>query len=500
MGFTTDILVATTSLTVAGVDFRDVTENMNQGLEWNETADSYVRLGSLASFALNTSPGNTNLPIHSRMRRCLVSDDLATIKYLDPTDSTKLLDGGGAATLDGSDGQVMVEIPKFYVKYEFDNTGSVIKHRWRISEVPLSGYEVHPAFKKGGTERDYCYIGAYEACLYDNSASRYANGKYLPAHSVVFDETGGVFSLTTSLTGGFVGLEAGDKLVITGTSAQDGTYTVATIVSPTVITVTEAVTDETAANTVISTQRDYTATTGDKLGSVNDKMPITNLTRANGRVLASNRGARWFQQDFDITSAIQLLFAIEYGSFNSQSVLGAGITNVSDWAAYNNYNPIAISGNSNAIGDASGNNAGSASAATESTKYLSYRGIENFWGHIWTFVDGISINSNAAYVHSTPSEYTDDSATNYTLLGTLGNADGYARTLLRNKRGFLPTGVSGGSSSVALCDYYYQASGWHVTWIGGAANDGAAAGAWRWALHDGSGYASQAIGVRLACS
>ena len=469
---------------------------LNQGVEWNETADTYTRLGSLASFALGSSPGDANLPIHSRMRRCLVSDDMATIKYLDPTDSTKLLDGGGAAALDGSDGQVMVEIPKFYYKYEYDNTGSVVKHRWRISEVALSGYEVHPAFKKGGTEKDYCYIGAYEAALYDTSASRYGNGLYLPAHSVVFASADK--SLTTGLTGGFSLLEAGDKIVISGTTSNNGTFTVATV-SATKITVDEAITDETAANTVITNQRDFTATTGDKLSSVSGKSPMVQLTRANARVIATNRGAKWFQMDFDTVSAIQLLFVIEYGSFYSQSVLGAGISNVNNWPAYNNYNPIAPSGNSNVIGNASGNNAGATAAATEKAKYLSYRGIENIYGHIWGWVDGFSINSNAAYVSSNPSEFSDDSATNYTLLGTLGNSNGYARTILKNKRGFLPTSVSGGASNTGLTDYYYQNSGWRVAFIGGAAYLGAADGLWFWALDDASGGADRRIGARLAC-
>jgi hypothetical protein len=470
-----------------------------QGLSWNETDDTYARTGSLIGIATGVSAGDANLPIHSQMRRCLMKAAGVVEYYLSATDSTKKEDGVTSAVLDGTDGQVMVEIPKFYYKYSIAVVAGDTIHTWQISAVPLSGYEVHPMFNKAGTEKPFAYIGAYEGMLYDTSASRYANGKYLPAHSVVFADTDN--SITTSLIGGFAGLEAGDKLVITGTSALNGTYTVATVSSATKIIVTEDVSDATEANTEISTQKDYTATTGDKLSSVNDKMPITNLTRANTRVLASNRGAGWFQQDFDTVSAIQLLFLIEYGSFNSQSVLGVAITNVNDWAAYNNYNPIAISGNSNAIGDASGNNAGSTSAATESTKYLSYRGIENFWGHIMKFVDGISINANAAYVHSTPNEYTDDSDSNYTLLGTLGSSGGYIRTILPNKRGFLPTSADG-SSSVGLCDYYEaneDAEGWRVACFGGYAYYGAKAGAFDWILAYDSGPAYQYVGCRLAC-
>lgn len=43
------------------------------GIERDETLDMYRRLGSLAPIATAVSAGNANLPIHRRMRRCLVS-------------------------------------------------------------------------------------------------------------------------------------------------------------------------------------------------------------------------------------------------------------------------------------------------------------------------------------------------------------------------------------------------------------------------------------------
>ena len=482
MGFRTDILEYETSKGA-------------HGLEWNETLDTYRRLGTLSPIALGVSAGNANLPIHRRMRRCLVSDDMSSVTYLQENDSTKLTDGA-AADLTGAAGMVMVQIPKFWVKYWKEDNPT--RHNWLVAETALTGFSVHPAFIKGGVEKDYFYIGAYEASLYDVSALRYANGLYLSAHSVVFEADDK--SLTTGLTGGFALLQAGDKIVVSGTTSNNGTFTVDTVTA-TKITVTEAITDETAANTVIQNERNLTATTGDKLSSVSGKSPINNFTRANGRTLATNRGARWFQQDFDSISAIQLLFAIEYGSFSSQTVLGVGISNVSDWMAYNNYNPVAPTGLSNAIGNASGNTASSSSSpcATEKTKYLSYRGIENPFGHIYKFVDGLSINSNVAYASSNPAQFSDNSATNHTEIGTLGNADGYARKILSTNRGFLPISVVDGASNKGLCDYYYQASGWRVALLGGSATHGVSDGLWDWNLNNDSGNASRTLGSRLAC-
>jgi len=53
----------------------------------------------------------------------------------------------------------MVEIPKFWSKYE--NVGGV--HKWSISDGNHGpDYEVHPAFIRGGVEKDYRYYPAYE--------------------------------------------------------------------------------------------------------------------------------------------------------------------------------------------------------------------------------------------------------------------------------------------------------------------------------------------------
>jgi hypothetical protein len=243
--------------------------------------------------------------------------------------------------------------------------------------------------------------------------------------------------------------------------------------------------------------KDFTATTGDKLSSVSGKLSVTNGTRANFRAIAANRGVGWRQLDFYLMSAIQLLYLVEYASFNSQTMIGVGISNVADWAAYNNYYPIAPSGNSNAIGNASGNTAGATACATEATKYLSYRGIENWFGHVWKWVDGFNINNNIPYVSNTDTQFADNTVSNYTPLGvTLGNANGWQATLAQIAAGFLPLTV-GASSSTKITDYYYRDAGWRVMLFGGTAADGASDGGFSYYLAYASGGADSNIGGRL---
>ncbi len=62
------------------------------------------------------------------------------------------------------DGQEMVKIPKFWIKTGTAPSGSdqAGNKCWWISDWPVEGFEVHPAFMDGGVEIDQVYVGKYE--------------------------------------------------------------------------------------------------------------------------------------------------------------------------------------------------------------------------------------------------------------------------------------------------------------------------------------------------
>jgi len=246
-------------------------------------------------------------------------------------------------------------------------------------------------------------------------------------------------------------------------------------------------------------------TGNDKLGSVSGYAPLANETRAEFRAIASNRGAGWRQQDFYLTSAIQLLYVVEYASWYSQSVIGMGRTQLSDgtWAK-GSY--IKETGLSNGDGNATNSVdwSGDADDADAETVYMTYRGIENFFGNVWKWIDGFNINDNIPYVCNNENNYADDTTTNYTRLEdtggsgiTLAASDGRQTTLEQTKSGFLPSAV-GGSSSTYITDYYYQNSGWVVAILGGSASYGTYSGFFYWTLYYDSAYDAQSIGSRLS--
>ncbi len=474
-------------------DLPTLLQSAAYGVSWNSNTDTYTRVGTTASVPVGTDPASSLIPVEANMRRCVVNNAGQVVYYLDSTNSNYKADGT-AANLTGADGQVMVQIPAFYERFTY----VAPVYTWEISTAPLPGFTLDPAFIKDGVQVPYRYIGAYEGVLYDTSAGQYTDGFYQPAFSCTFSSTGNTVS-TTAMTGPFALLTAGDKITISGTTADNGTFTVASIVSPTSFTTVEPLVSETDASTVIQYQVDWTAGTGDVLSSVAGHSPAIEGTRAQFRQAAFNRGPGWRDEDYDLYSAVQLLYLVEYASFNSQAMIGPGITNVTDWTAYNNQNPIAPTGNSDGIGNATGNTAGSTASATEMTMYMSYRGIEDWYGHIWTFVDGVNIGNYIPYVSNTASNWADDTSTNYTSLGiTLPNSDGWQSTLAEISRGFLPLTV-GASSSTKITDYYYNpaSTGWRVVIAGGSANYGAAAGAFDMNANNSSGAAYRNFGDRL---
>ena len=125
------------------------------GVEWNSATDTYLRTGAASGVANSTSYAGA---IQTQMRRCVLNANGTVKYYLHPTDSTKKADGT-AAIINGTDGNVMVEIPKFWYKYEYVSG----VHKWSISDCNYGpDYEVHPAFIRGGVEKDYRYYPAYE--------------------------------------------------------------------------------------------------------------------------------------------------------------------------------------------------------------------------------------------------------------------------------------------------------------------------------------------------
>ena len=123
------------------------------GIRWDRVSDTYIRTGA---------KGYTS--IQSKMRRCVLSAAGKVNYYLHP-DNSNFKEDGTHSILNGYEGNVMVEIPKHYIKVE--TIGNVDSLSISLTQEP--GYVLDPAFLKwNGTkmvEVPYRYFRAYEGSV-----------------------------------------------------------------------------------------------------------------------------------------------------------------------------------------------------------------------------------------------------------------------------------------------------------------------------------------------
>lgn len=244
---------------------------------------------------------------------------------------------------------------------------------------------------------------------------------------------------------------------------------------------------DTSASSYLLNNEQVADFSADKLSSVVNAKPCSgvtqSLTRANARLLAHNRGNGWEQQTIQTVSLTQLLFLIEYNTFNMQTAIGMGATQKTDVSGTNT---AENTGGSSSLGNTTG-------AVTNSNgiQIVSYRGEENPYGNIWKFVDGINVMAkgiNAAYVAD--HDFNDKQSTgSYTDVGfTLAKTSGYVSAF-----GYSPTfdwlfltSETTGNSSVPVGDYFWQNytatddGGWRTVLLGGGWSGDSISGGFRW--------------------
>lgn len=398
------------------------------GVYWDKEADEVVRIGASADFGLTYTADSGTTTITgdfdgvfpwAGMKRCNVADDKSVLAYY----------GDPNYAEDGSNGQVMVEIPKFYYRCYRAN-GRIY---WFISPTEKALFKVHPAFVRDSTEKDFIYFSAFEGCAYDTSISDY--------------------------------LLADEQVV------------------------------------------DFDVTTGDVLSSIAGAQPLSGLTQdaniVKCRQIAQNRGADWELQSFLVSQAVLMLFVVEHATLNWQSAtegLNIGITNLGSGTGNHSQN----TGHTSHLGNHSGwttiLSANLENGATGGDTYPnSYRGIENFFGNIYTWEDGVNMIGYDIYIAD--HDFASDTSTDpYEFVGNVPAVNGYIGDIIVDQRidfGFLPRSIDGSQSS-DFHDYWYQVSGNRVFLRGGRWNTGATAGGFLVSAYNSSSYRSQCLGARLA--
>lgn len=127
-----------------------------------------------------------------------------------------------------------------------------------------------------------------------------------------------------------------------------------------------------------------------------------------------------------------------------------------------------------------------------------YRGIENLYGNVWQFVDGLNINARQAWYCKDHTNYESNVfASPFVQLGYVnGSTNGYVKYTRYdqvNPMVELPVDVSANYYG----DYYYQSTAQYIALVGGLWANGGDAGLWAWNLYTSSASTYVAIGGRL---
>ena len=260
---------------------------------------------------------------------------------------------------------------------------------------------------------------------------------------------------------------------------------------------------DTSANAYILDNAQVADFAADKLSSIAGTKPAggdtQNLTRANVRLLAQKRGKGWEQAYAATAAASQLLMLIEYASFNMQKAIGRGNTDQTSSAANIQYTGATVS-----LGNASG-----AVTNANGIQLISYRGEENFWGNIWTWVDGMNEENpepfesgQAGTLHVADHGFADNSkASPYKNTGIHPiQGSGYVSAFGYSEEfDWLFIGVEfSGNDALPVGDYHWNNnSGWRVALLGGCCDSGSHAGAFCWGLNGAASSRHWYLGGRL---
>ena len=382
------------------------------------------------------------LPIQNKIRRFIENADGSVNYYLHQNDS-RLSESGATANLDTTDGNVMLEIPEYYVKVEFSGT----KWLYAISEYPL------PGFKKA----ERMVISPWYATI-DSETDTAVSGCFLKWDGDEIARTPeGIVMLTDNSAryrGGYGSSDAN----------KDGTY---------------------------NSQLGMGRTAISKAG--------TRQKCKNGTHLGAYRAyskIAWLQRIEYANLNCQATYTptITEDGFH-QGGLGVGCSvNSTEWNNWGGYRPFVPNGVTATLG----NNTGKVSYTVKNwegsdkvIEVTSYRGFEVPYEYLYMLADDVLIwhkeDKSVAYLCQDPSKFTSHSdqaitaPEGYKPVADLPRRDGYIITLNLTADGIDFPKTTGGNLGVK--DYYYTpvddqtpSYGWFGALLSASATSGSYAG------------------------
>lgn len=222
-----------------------------------------------------------------------------------------------------------------------------------------------------------------------------------------------------------------------------------------------------------------------KVYSKSGQTPLVSITMDDFRNGCKAHGAGYQQYDFLIDLIIKELWLVEMATTNCQSKM---------YGYANNNSSKINTGKTDTVATPTG----SPISNTDGKHACKYRGIENPWGNIWEWCDGISFDGDKVYVCTEPTGYSAGKTTlPYEYYGTRASSDGFVKTVAPLTEGSLIQYVTavGADGSSYYCDKSFQ--GGTILYVSGVYGRDVNVGLWYLNGDPSASYSSDAIGGRL---
>ena len=183
---------------------------------------------------------------------------------------------------------------------------------------------------------------------------------------------------------------------------------------------------------------------GEKLYSRSGVTSSGNISQANFKAYARNRGNGFRIVDWQMHCVMAILFYAQYGHTNCQDKIGKGTSSYTKQCGQTNANGM---NDTKGTSPVSGLNDAGANGNSQS---INFWGLENWWGNKYEWIDNVVVNSYNW-------EITEPDGT-VRKPGKAGSSSNYiTKMMFGDCCDLIPTAASG-SETTGFCDYYYGSS------------------------------------------
>lgn len=452
-------------------------------------AESWERLGGAVGLTAKAAVGTGEVQNdfmksvypYNACRPCNLSEDRKVTAYL----------GDANFSWTGDNGDVMLEMPLCYTSryFETDSDGVEWEYRW-VSSAPVDGLHINPAFVDGDNISEKVYIP-----IFNGSAGKSESGEKDVIRSIAgavpltevtratlrtrsrnkgegwqLDDIWNMFLLDHLFIIMFAGTQA-QRILGAGRTqmSYDGNC--------------KALKAKAATNCItIATDKAAQFFVGQQIGIG---------TSSGNHSVALGRTITKFVTSTEVESATEIYFDGDPVDVAENNVIWSCVQKTGETTAMRSPNGC--------LEDPEG----PTGAKLVGRRAVRFLWIEDWFGNMWQFRDGVNINNRQHYCCNKRASYADDTYTgDYEKLGyACPTSDGYIK-----KMGFdslhpeyeLPVEVGGGADAY-IGDYYYQSEGGTLVLSGGSVSDGTVAGPFYRHCHNGTGALSWIIGGRPHC-